>query len=218
MSKNAEPLSSVRKKVTHTHELIATSYHEAGHTVYALLHFMKINLVRVYQDKKTKRMDGFTLYDSPPVETIQDEILKAERIQSEIALSYAGLISEKYQFKLHSGSDKFPSVLNGSFCDLSEASELIKKYQVAPPGRKRYNYKKRVIRKVTKELQQNWDAVTLVAHALFQKKKINFLDLKTLLTKKSEHKEFWREQFKIIGNFYDKTSLDENELRSIINL
>src|ERR1700677_3801876 len=192
MSKNAEPLSSVRKKVTHTHESIATSYHEAGHTIYALLHFMQVNLIRVYQDKKTKRIDGFTLYESPPIDTIQDEILRNERIHSEIALSYAGLIAEKYQFKLHSGSDKFPSVLNGSFCDLSEASEMIKKYQVAPPGRKRYNYKKRVIRKVTKELQQNWDAVTLVAHFLFQKKKINFLDLKALLTKKSDNKDFWK--------------------------
>jgi hypothetical protein len=218
MSKNAEPLSSVRKKVTHTHELIATSYHEAGHTIYALLHFMKINLIRVYQDKKTKRMDGFTFYDSPPIDTIQDQVLKAERLQCEIGLSYAGLIAEKYQFKLHSGSDKFPSVLNGSYCDLSEASEMIKKYQVAPPGRKRYNYKKRVIRKVTKELQQHWDAVTLVAHALFQKKRLNFLELKTLLTKKSDNKEFWKEKFKVIDNFYDKTPLDENQLKFILSL
>jgi hypothetical protein len=182
------------------------------------LHFMKINLIRVYQDKKTKRMDGFILYDSPPVDIIKDLDLQAERLHREIGLSYAGLIAEKYQFKLHTGSDKFPSFLNGSYNDLSEASNLIKKYQVAPAGRKRYNYKKKIIREVTKEIQKYWDDVTLVAHAIFQKKKLYFTDLKNLLTKKSENKEFWKEQLKIIDNFYDKDPLDENELKSIISL
>src|SRR5271165_3022560 len=133
MSKNAESLSSVRKKVTHTHELISTSHHEAGHTIYALLHFMTIFSVQVYQDKKSKRVDGFTHYYSFDVKTIVDPQILANRLYAEVGLCYAGLVAEKYQFKLHSGSDKFPSFLgDGSSKDLKEASEIIKKYQIAP--------------------------------------------------------------------------------------
>jgi len=217
MSNKAESLSSVRKKVTHTHESISCSHHEAGHTIYALLHFMTIHSVRIFPDKKTKRIEGFTHYDSPNLNKIQDPILLAERVAAEVGLCYAGLVAEKYQYKLHSGSDKFPSFLDGSSKDLSEASELIKKHQLAPAGRKRYNYKKRAVRTATRELQQNWEAVTLVAHALFQKKRLNFSDLKTLLTKKTENKEFWKERFKAIANYYDKPGLEE-EFKSMISL
>jgi hypothetical protein len=218
MSKNAESLSSVRKKVTRTHELIATSHHESGHTIYALLHFMTIHSVRIFPDKKTKRIEGFTHYDSLDYSTLEDSELMFERLHAEVGLSYAGLVAEKYQYKLHSGSDKFPSFLDGSSKDLREASEIIKKYNLAPPGRKRYNYKKMIVRRVTRELQEHWDAVTVVAHALFQKKRLNFSDLKKILTKKSDNKEFWKNRFKEIANFYQKDTLDEKEFKSMISL
>ena len=218
MYKYAESLSSVRKKVTHTHELISTSHHEAGHTIYALLHFMTIHSVKVFPGKKTKRIEGFTHYDSLDYANLDSAELTVERLNAEVGLSYAGLIAEKYQYKLHSGSDKFPSFLDGSSKDLREASEIIKKYNIAPPGRKRYNYKKRMVRQVARELQEHWDAVTAVAHALFQKKRLNFNDLKNILTKKTEHKEFWKERMKAIKIFYDKPDIDENEFRSMISL
>ena len=213
-----EPISDVRKKVTHIHELISTSHHEAGHTIYALLHFMTIYSVRVFTGKKSKSIEGFTHYYSPIISEIKDPELLVERLHAEVGLSYAGLVAEKYQYKLHSGSDKFPSFLDGSSGDLQEASALIKKYNIAPPGDKRYNYKKRMVRQVARELQEHWDAVTAVAHALFQKKRLNFNDLKNILTKKTEHKEFWKERLKVIGNFYEKTAIDEKEFRSMISL
>lgn len=218
MYKYAESLSSVRKKVTHTHELISTSHHEAGHTIYALLHFMMVYSVRVFPEKKTKRIEGWTYYDSIDYSNLEDKELQAERLNAEVGLSYAGLVAEKYQYKLHSGSDKFPSFLDGSSKDLREASEMIKKYNIAPPGDKRYNYKKRMVRKVTRELVENWDAVTLVAHALFQKKRLSFNDLKNILTKKTENKEFWKERFKVIQKGYKTHNLDEKEFRSMISL
>jgi len=218
MSKNAESLNSVRKKVTRTHELIATSHHEAGHTIYALLHFMTIHSVRIFPDKKTKRIEGFTHYDSLDYSTLEDPVLKVERLHAEVGLSYAGLVAEKYQYKLHSGSDKFPSFLDGSSKDLREASEIIKEYNLAPPGRKRYNYKKLMVRRVARELQEHWDAVTIVAHALFQKKRLNFADLKNILTKKTNNKEFWKNRFKEITNFYQKKILDEKEFKIMISL
>lgn len=218
MYKYAESLSSVRKKVTNTHELISTSHHEAGHAVYALLHFMMVYSVRVFPGKKSKRIEGFTHYDSLDYSELDDKELQTERLNSEVGLSYAGLVAEKYQYKLHSGSDKFPSFLDGSYKDLSEASDLIKKYNIAPPGDKRYNYKKRMVRRVTRELQEHWDAVTAVAHILFQKKRINFEDLKNALTKNTEHKEFWKERLRVIQKAYKNDGLDEEEFRSMISL
>jgi hypothetical protein len=197
-------IEDLRRKVTQVHEYIATSYHEAGHTIYGLLHFMKIESVYVFEHKKSKRIEGFTHYESPPLKEITDNSLLMDRVLAEVCLSYAGLVAEKHQFKLFSGSDKFPSFLkDGSSNDTMEAATLIKKYNVAPPGRKRYEFKKKMIKKVSLELQDNWDAVTLVAHALFQKKKLYFADLKELLTKKTKNKKFWKEQFKTLATIYD---------------
>lgn len=213
-----EPISDVRKKVTLTHDLISTSHHEAGHTIYALLHFMTIHSVWVFQNKQNKRMEGWTHYYSLELDDIQDPALKQERLHAEIGLSYAGLVAEKHQYKLHSGSDKFLTCLDGSRKDRREAAEIIKKYELAPSGRQRANYKKRMIRRVSRELQEHWDAVTAVAHGLFQKKRLNFEDLKNILTKKTENKKFWKERMKMISKFYNKETIDEKEFRSMISL
>lgn len=200
---NKGSIDDFRKKVTKTYEFISTSYHEAGHAVYGLLHFMKIESVYVFEDKKFKRINGFTHYHSPQLDSIEDIKMLGNRVYAEIGLSYAGLVAEKHQFLLASGSNKFPLFLkDGSSDDTIEASKVMRKYQVAPPGRKRYEFKKKMIREVGQELQEHWDAVTLIAHALFRKKQLNFLELKTLLTRKTNNKKFWKNQFKIIEPIY----------------
>ncbi len=196
-------IGDFRKRVTKTYESITTSYHEAGHTVYGLLHLMVINSVYVFEDKKNKRICGFTQYYSIPLDTIEPGKLLNNRVYAEIGLSYAGLVAEKFQFQLASGSPKFPLFLkDGSSDDTLEASSIIRKYEVAPPGRKRYEFKKKIIREVGKELQVHWDAVTIIAHALFRKKKLDFGEIKSLLTKKSRNKKFWKEHFKTISSIY----------------
>jgi RNase P protein component len=219
MAKNAESLSSVRKKVTHTHELIATSHHEAGHTIYALLQFIMVYSVRVFPNKKNKRIEGFTHF-YPLVEThdLETSPLLDNRLNAEVGFYYAGLAAEKLQYKLHSGSDRLPSVLYGSYQDLKSAATLIKDYQIASPGDKRRNYKKRIIRKVNRELKEYWGDVVIVAHSLFQRKRLSFSDLKNLLTKKSENKEFWKEHLKVLNNLSEKSPIDEKEFRSILSL
>jgi hypothetical protein len=224
MAKSAHSLSSFREKVTHTHESITSSHHEAGHTIYALLHFSIVSSVYIYKDKDTKRIDGMTHYDSVDcklkggLNDIQDQALLAKCLDIEMGMFYAGLVAEKYQYKLHSGSDKFPSFLDGSSQDLSAASSLIKKWQIVQAGSKRYNYKKRIIRKVTRKLEQHWEDVTIIAHALFQRKRLNFDNIKKLLIKKSEKKEFWKEQLKIIEDLYCNGSTDEQRLKDILSL
>jgi len=216
----AGSIKNIRKKFHTTHELISTSYHEAGHTVYGLLHHLKINSVWVFEDKKTKRIHGFTQYDPPDLSEIEDVKLFNDRLHAEICLSYAGLVAEKKYFKMISGSDNLPMFLReGSSNDFSEAAELFQKYSLCKPGRDRYNYKQKLIKQVGQELQEHWEDVSIISHKLFKSKRINFLELKSLLIRKSEYKDFWKKQFKeleVMHNDYDE--LDEKEQKIILSL
>jgi ATP-dependent Zn protease len=190
-------IGEIRKKVTKTYELIATSYHEAGHTVYALLSFMKVNSTYVFEHKIYKRIHGFTQYQS--VDLDRDHIFFNIYLEQEIGLSYAGLLAEKHHFKSISGSDQVPMFIReGSSDDLKGVRDLCRKYNPVPPGKKRDAYKRKIVRKTHNILVEHWDAVDLVAHALFKHKRLSFHDLRELLTKKSKNKQFWKEQFKII--------------------
>jgi hypothetical protein len=220
MAKGNGSIGEIRKKVTKTHEFISTSYHEAGHTVYALLHMMKVSSVSVFENKKLKRIHGITYYDYPcEFESIQDSILLNYLIRSDIGVSYAGLIAEKSLFRSISGSHQIPMFISdGSTDDNKGAREMMKKYNLAPPGPKRAAYKAKLIREVQHELHTYWDDVTIIAHALFRHRKLMYQDLQELLTKRSRNKKFWKEQFKRISYFYDNSdNLDENNLKIILS-
>lgn len=217
MAKGIGSIGEIRKKVTKTHELISTSYHEAGHAIYALLHLMKVSSISVFEDKKLKRIHGFTYYDYPhDFDAIVDSDLLATLVRADVGMSYAGLIAEKSLFKSISGSRQIPMFISGgSTEDNKGASEMIKKYNLAPPGKKRAAFKAKLMREVQGELHSHWDAVTIVAHALFKHHKISYQDLQTLLIKKSKNKKFWKEQFKNITYFYDNNKVpNEKDLKS----
>jgi ATP-dependent Zn protease len=218
MASSTNSIVHVRKKFHSLHDLISTSYHEAGHTIYGLLHGMNVESVQVFENKKTKRIDGITYYNPPELDEIQDEQLKLALAESEVCLCYAGLISEKKLFKSISGLDSFPMFLkNGSSTDIAEALSIIIKFNLAEPGLKRYQYKKKLIKKINQELTEHWDAVTAVAHSLNNKKRINFFELKELLIKKTNHREFWKQKFKIQEKLYiNRTDLDEIKIKSIL--
>lgn len=217
---NLYSIDNVRKKFHKIHELISTSYHEAGHTIYGFLHLFKIESVTVFENKKTKRIDGFTSYIDTLVEEIKDEDLLNSRLYSEIGFNYSGLVAEKHYFKMISGSDKFPMFLkDGSSIDIMHAAQLFKKYNISEPGIKRGSYKKKIIKEVDEELGENWEAITIVAHQLIKNKKLNYLELKYLLTHKNSKKEFWKKQFKKIDYFYDEDKvLDENDFKNILSI
>jgi ATP-dependent Zn protease len=221
MANSNGSIGNIRKKFHETHELISTSYHESGHTIYGLIHNINISQVTVFEDKKSKRIHGFTYYNSiAPLTEIEDNELFNNRLFSEIGLSYAGLVAEKRYFKIISGSDKFPMFLReGSSHDFSEAASIFEKYNLSEPGRKRYNHKQKIIKSIDKEMQEHWDAVTIIAHSLFKKKKLSFIEIKELLIKKSDKKDFWKKKFKIIDQLYNNSEvLDENYIKHTMGL
>lgn len=220
VNSSSSSIGNIRKKFHEIHELISTSYHEAGHTIYGLLHLIKIESVYVFENKRTKRIEGFAQYNSANLSQFTDSALFNERLHTEIGLYYAGLTAEKRHFVMMSGSDKFPMFLrDGSSNDINCAAELFQKYNLVEAGRKRYNYKRIIIKSVDQELQDHWESVTLVSHALFKKKRLSYNDLQKLLTTKGKDKKFWKEQFKAINYFYDNAErLDQNDLKSILGL
>lgn len=220
MANGTGSIADIRKKVTKTHEFISTSYHEAGHAIYALLHMMRVSSVSVFENKKLKRIHGNTYYDYPSdFDEIQDPELLGTLVRAEVGISYAGLIAEKTLFRSISGSRQTPTFISdGSGEDNKAARLIIKKYNLAPPGLKRTAYKQKVLREVQHDLHAHWDAVTVVSHALFKHRKLTFNDLQELLTKKTRNKKFWKEQFKKISYFYDNNqTLDENDLKSMLS-
>lgn len=211
MANNSGSIHEIRKKVHATYELIATSYHEAGHAIYALLNCRKVDSVVVFENRKTKRIDGFTYYYSPDLDDASvkaDLVLLNSIIEEECGIKYAGLAAEKFHYKQISGSDKFPMYWrDGSSDDTKEAAAIIKKYSSVSPGKKRYNYKKRIIKKTLASLEQYWDDVILVSYILIQKKRASFAELKEVLTKKSPNRIFWKEQFKDIVDIFGNLEL-----------
>lgn len=217
MENCTDSVDKSQKKAAFTHNLISTSYHEAGHTIYGLLHFMKIESVQIFKDE-CNQVNGYTHFDFFTAgEVVSQDILNFA-VYADVCLRYAGLTAEKYHFKTISGSDKFPMFLkDGSSEDTMMAAKLIKQYNLAGPGKPRTKLKKKLIKSILQTLQCNWESVNLVAHGLFDRKRLYYSDLKSLLTKQGENKKFWRDQFKTIDYIYNNYGrLDEQDLRIIL--
>lgn len=209
---NSSAFDPMAGKIINTHDFISTSYHEAGHTLYALLHFFKVESAKVFIDKQSKRVGGVTYYFFPPC--VDSDL---NFIKSEICLKYAGLVAERYHFKQVSGSDKFPIFLkDGSSEDTISAAKLIKQYKLAPPGKPRYVYKKKLINRTLKDLKNHWEAVTVIAHRLFNKKRVSFNELRSILTTRIKDKEFWKIQFNLIDQKFDQNIRIDNKKKKYI--
>ena len=205
--------SEIKRKFTKVNDFIFTAHHEAGHTIYALLTYMWVNEVLIFENKKTKRVDGLC-YLNPIIhpDLIKDYELKNIIITYDICVSYAGLLAEKIFFQKASGCKKFPAHLKeGSSNDTSSASYVIRKYKLIPAGKQRIIYKKNLLKITSLKLEEHWDSVTLVAHQLFQKKKLSFSDLEKILSPN----KFWKLHFKKIKSLF-KRKHSEVKIKSII--
>jgi hypothetical protein len=217
MGRASSSIDLIRKRIAKTHELIGGSYHEAGHTVYALLHLMKVNHTYIFENEESGRIHGGSNYCDPMVfEEVQDQELLNIMVKADVGMSYAGLISEKVLFQQMSGSSKIPMFISeGSYDDNRSARQVIARYNLAPPGQKRATFKRKLMIEVQHKLHVYWNDVMLISHALFKKRKLMFVDLARLLTNKSINKGFWKEQFKKIRRIHDR-QIAEQELKSLL--
>lgn len=211
--------NDIQSLLANTFDETMTAYHEASHTIYGLLHYLMIETVFIYFDENTKRAVGFTYYLNAELEAIGDDQLFLYLITNEISLKYAGLIGEKIHFKNFCGKEKFPRFLkDGSEEDTNSAAKLIRDFELAPMGKNRIKYKKKLKKQIEKELKENWSSVILIANTLLVKKKLSYSNLKNILTTKSKNKCFWKKKFKIIDDIFLCEDMEEDQLKSILGI
>lgn len=201
MIKNAKFNTNIGK----LHEAITVAYHEAGHVLIALLFYSKIS--SAFLQNINDDIGGITEFDLfLDFEDNNKPFLYKYLINSYICINYAGMLAEKINLKKISGADIFPKAFKyGCYEDLKEISNIIKKYNLAPPGRERAIFKNKMIKTTTALLNHYWDDVVLIAHALC-KSKITHNDVKKIL-QKSPNKAFWKAQFKKINYLHKNNDL-----------
>lgn len=199
--------------MANNYETIASSYHEAAHTIVGLAHLIYIDNVSISEGN-----GGDTNYLIYHVDNTNDQSLKRLIIMSELRTVYAGLVGEKIFYEDICGSHLFPMHLkNGSSFDISTGAAIIRKYKLADAGEKTYALKQEIKHDCHKFLDKHWESVKIVAHALYRKKKMNFSELKYLLTRNNEHKDFWKDKFKKIKLIYDEEKqVSEKVVKNLI--
>jgi len=209
------------KKKSWDYDLIAMAHHEAGHVVCALHNFMYVNDASVMTPNKKEGSTNFIIYgyyDEYNDSTVEDQDLHKILLIFEIQTLYAGLIAEKMYYKDICGSHKFPNHLkNGSSYDTGLASSLIRKNKLAQPGKQTFLLKKQIQYDVEQILAEHWDAVKVVAHFLYQKKRLTFDEMKYALSRRTERKDFWKDKFKKIKLIHnDKIHPTEEFVKDLV--
>jgi hypothetical protein len=199
------------KKQSFDYELIAMSFHEAGHAVCGIFNYIQVFNVHVMTDpKKRNGLTEFFVYEK---DSWQDEDLKKIIAICELQAIYAGLIAEKMYYKDICGSSKFPMHLRiGSSSDMQHASSIIRKNKLSKPGKNTLLFKKQTQYDVELVLNEHWDAVKIVAHSLYKKKRLTFDELKFLLTRKTVHKSLWKDRFKKIKIIHNEKKYPKEEM------
>lgn len=206
--------SSFRKK-SWDYDLIAMSFHESGHIVCAIYNYSSVYNANVMTPKIR---DGNTDFYSYGNNLIEDEDLNKIMIILELQILYAGLISEKMYYKDICGSSKFPMHLKiGSSWDTQQASIIFRKNNLAPSGKRTLLLKKSIQNDVEHILSEHWDAVKMIAHSLYMKKRLTFDEIKFILTRKTQHNDFWKNKFKKIKLIHNESSmLTEYDIKKIM--
>lgn len=192
------------KKQSHDYEKIATSWHESSHIICGLFNYIKISNVSMSPETNEGTTD-YLLFDTS---NIQDHDLLVIILMQELQTLYGGLSGERIYYKEICGSDKFPMHLRrGSAIDIAMAADLIRKGKLAEPGKHTYLLKKQIQYNASQILKEHWDGVKIVAHTLYKKKKLSFDELKSILTKKTNHNDFWKERFKKIKLLHNEKNI-----------
>jgi hypothetical protein len=193
-------------KQSRDYERIASCYHEAGHCIIACLNLFKVDKV-ISVRIEDPLLNGNTELFAFDFVLIKDKSLLDIIYICELQMWYAGLVAEKIYYKEICGSDHFPMILKyGSNADFANASKIIQKFKLAKPGKDRYLFKKKIQENLHNVIMEYWEDIKLISHALYNKKKLYFNDIKSLLTRKSINKNIWKLKFKKIAIIHNDQS------------
>lgn len=206
---------SIQKKQAFDYAVIAAAYHEAGHAVCGLHNYLYVYDTFIITNKIK---EANTLFYDYGANNLKDQELKKILLIFELQMFYAGLVAEKMYYKDICGSSHFPMHLRkGSWYDIASASNIIRKNGLAKPGKSSFLLKKQIKYDVENIISEHWDDIKVIAHSLYQKKRLSFDELKFILTKKTNRNEFWKERFKKITIIHkDKNSPTEDVVKDLI--
>ena len=75
-------MDNARANISKLYDCIISAYHESGHVIYGLLHFMKVSSVNLFEDKKNKRIGGLCNYEcAKDLSDIKDNSLFNEQLK-----------------------------------------------------------------------------------------------------------------------------------------
>lgn len=210
-------MNDVAKKQSLDYLMIAAAHHESAHTLIYLYNLIKVFNVSISSDREMIKFTGglaeyLLILD---YDCIEDIDLRNKLLTSELMGLYSGLLGEKAYYHDICGSQRFPTHLSaGASGDIMEASNLIRKYDLASPGKNTTILKKQIEKKVKSVLLEYWADVKIIAHALYKYKSLSFEDLKNLLCKKNKNKVFWKTRFKDIDILHhDTIQLSEKDIK-----
>lgn len=207
-------LKSDKRALSEKFARISTSYHEAGHVIYALLSFMKVSSSTVYSNSSN---EGLTIFYNLDYRRIKDPNLSRFVLVKEICFLYSGFVAEKMFYSKISGEKTFPIALrSGSYYDNLSSWKLIKQNNLAESG-KIVKYKKMMIRDVSKSISQYWSDVQLIAFGIM-KRKLNSKDIRRILTTRSSNKEFWKARFATTKKIFKFKIYDEPYFKQVLNV
>jgi hypothetical protein len=201
------------KILSRNDSMIFTCYHEAGHIIVGSLMFFNITYVII----KTS-MEGDTNYETIDNNIIDNcELLYYHNIAN-INMYYAGIISERILYKDITGSNILPRSLERyANYDMKNVSSFLMNKKLVKPGTSTYIFKKKIVNLLNKLMLKYWSDVKLIAHALYNNRKLYHYDIRNILTKKSVNKKFWKQQFKYINSYlYKKKKLNLNDIKFLI--
>jgi len=179
-------------KTINNYEELSTCYHEAGHIIYALLCFCKVDKAEIVNFN-----EAYVYYNVPEYWATKNKTKQTSLIIKEIGIRYAGVLSEKIFYEnLHGNSNLPIEIRIGSSLDFKSASGLLSKYNIKKAGDERTYFKNKIKRKVFKKLKDNWNSIALIANLLLKDKIITFDKLKKVLIKNNKK---WNSVFKKIN-------------------
>lgn len=190
-------MERVVHKAIKNYDFISTCYHEAGHTVIALLKAFRVTEVKV-----CSKNSGETYYTRP---SFSNNKSRNKTIAvGEVSVLYSGIESEKILFQTLDSHNIIPrSIKNGSSSDFKSALWFIRKYDLAEPGKETTQFKSKIRSKLKNKIVRHWEDITLISNALIKNKKIKYNRIKKILLTYSPNHLMWEKKFLRIENKFN---------------
>lgn len=180
------------------YELIATCYHEAGHTVIGLINSIKINSCIVNKKDYSGWTDGVRIFPNKKYSKKINKTLS----HNWIYFNYAGMEVEKYLFYTLTKTKKYPKTIKSSASvDLRCIDNEINKYKLT---KNTISFQRKMINYTKKMVCLHWDDICLISNHLYKsnKHKLFYKDLYNILTIESNNSKFWINIFDNLDKIY----------------